>query len=102
MFMLSLFSFLYGFLAFFTILLVLMQKGKSNMGFGSVGGSNQMLFGSSGGQTLFQKITWTCCILLLGGSLILSVVRGKQGVASAYRLAYQTQEVAQSSIPEVE
>lgn len=78
MFILSLFNFLFGFLCVFIILIVLMQRGKGNMGLGSLGGNNQILFGSSGGQDVFQKITWTCCFLLLAGSLVLSVSRGKQ------------------------
>ncbi len=49
------------------------------IGLGSMGGGNQMLFGSSGGQDVFQKITWILCALLLGGSLCLSVLKGKYG-----------------------
>ena len=47
------------------------------MGLGSMGGGNQMLFGSSGGQDIFQKTTWILCALLLVGSLGLSVLKGK-------------------------
>ena len=61
------------------VFLVLLQKGKGNMGLGSMGGGNQMLFGSSGGQDIFQKITWILCALLLVGSLTLSVFKGKYG-----------------------
>lgn len=79
MFIISLLTFFYGFLCFFTILLVLIQRGKGNMGLGNVGGSNQAIFGSSGGQDIFQKITWICLILLLGGSLTLAVLKARQG-----------------------
>ena len=77
MFLLSFFNVFYGFLCVFIVLMVLIQRGKGNMGLGSVGGSNQMLFGSSGGQDVFQKITWICCVLLLIGSLVLAISRGK-------------------------
>ena len=82
MFIISLLSTLYGFLCLFIILLVLIQKGKSSMGLGNMGGSNQLLFGSSGGQDIFQKITWICCFLLLIGSLFLAIYKGKYGSRS--------------------
>ncbi|MBV8660999.1 MAG: preprotein translocase subunit SecG, partial [Candidatus Dependentiae bacterium] len=65
----SLFTFLYSLMCCLIILLVLVQRGKGNMGLGSMGGGNQMLFGSSGGQDIFQKTTWILCALLLVGSL---------------------------------
>ena len=82
MFIISLLSCLYGIVCFFIILLVLIQRGKGNMGLGNLGGNNQMLFGSSGGQDIFQKITWVCCIFLLAGSLILAIYYGKQSYGS--------------------
>jgi preprotein translocase subunit SecG len=77
MFILSVLTVLYGILCALIILLVLIQRGKGNMGLGNVGGNNQMLFGSSGGQDVFQKVTWMCCFLLLSGSLVLAISRGK-------------------------
>jgi preprotein translocase subunit SecG len=91
MFILSLFSVFYGILCLFIVLLVLIQRGKGNMGLGNMGGGNQAIFGSSGGQDIFQKITWFCLTLLLGGSLILCVLRGKEGAGS-----YQTRNPRQS------
>ncbi len=82
MFIISLFTAFYGILCLLIILLVLMQRGKGNMGMGSLGGGNQAIFGSSGGQDIFQKITWVFLILLLGGSLILAVLRGKESKTS--------------------
>ena len=79
MFILSLFTFFYGFLCLLTILLVLIQKGKGNMGLGNTGGGNQAIFGSSGGQDIFQKITWGCLVILLSGSLVLALLKGRQG-----------------------
>lgn len=61
---------LYFFVCVLLILIILIQKTKSSMGLGGFGGGSQMLFGGSGGQDLFQKITW-----FLGGSfMVLSFV----------------------------
>jgi len=79
----SLLTTVYGLMCCFIVLLVLIQKGKGNMGLGSMGGGNQMLFGSSGGQDIFQKLTWILCALLLIGSLSLSVLKGKYGSSRA-------------------
>jgi protein translocase SecG subunit len=57
--------------------LVLIQRGKGGLGAGYLGSSNQMLFGSSGGQDIFQKTTWILCAILLGGSLILSISKAR-------------------------
>jgi len=75
---------LYGFLCLLIVLLVLIQRGKGNMGLGNLGGNNQMLFGSSGGQDIFQKITWLCCFFLLAGSLVLAISRGKYAHSSMH------------------
>ena len=77
----SLITGLYGLMCCLIVFLVLLQKGKGNMGLGSMGGGNQMLFGSSGGQDIFQKITWILCALLLLGSLSLSVLKNKYGAS---------------------
>lgn len=79
MFLVSMLTFLYGFVCFLTVLLVLIQRGKGSMGLGNVGGGNQALFGSSGGQDMFQKMTWICLVILLAGSMFLSIAKGKYG-----------------------
>lgn len=66
---------LFTLLCLFLILIVLIQKGKSSMGLGSLGGGTQMLFGGSGGQDLFQKTTWIMVALFMGGSLILAMMK---------------------------
>jgi preprotein translocase subunit SecG len=77
--------------ALFMILLILMQKGKGGMGLGSMGGGNQMLFGSSGGQDLFQKATWVLGALLIFGSLGLAIWKTKQvGVSTAMLRSHST------------
>lgn len=65
-------------MCFFLILIILIQQGKGNMGFGSMGGATQMIFGGSGGQDIFQKITWVLGALLMGGSLFLSIMKSTQ------------------------
>lgn len=62
-------------LCFMLIGIILIQKGKGGMGIGNLGGSSQMLFGGSGGQDLFQKITWVFAALFMGGSLALSIMK---------------------------
>ena len=86
MFILSILSVLFSVSCMFAILMILIQRGKGNMGLGNVGGNNQMLFGSSG-QDIFQKITWIFCAVLLIGSFTLSILRAKQ---AGYRpMSYQ-------------
>lgn len=70
--------FVYIFICFFLVLIILIQKGKSSMGLGNLGGSTQMLFGGSGGQDIFQKITWVLTAIFLGGSLILAIMKTSQ------------------------
>lgn len=57
------------------ILLVLIQKGKSSLGIGSIGGGNQMLFGGSGGQDVFQKTTWVLGAIFMLGSFALALLK---------------------------
>lgn len=61
------------------ILIVLIQKSKSSMGIGSIGGGNQMIFGASGGQDIFQKATWVLGGLFMAGSLVLALMKSHQG-----------------------
>lgn len=75
---------LFGFLTFGFIILsllltfiIFLQKGKSSLGIGNIGGSNQMLFGGSGGQDLFQKITWVLLALFMASSLGLSIMKSR-------------------------
>jgi len=60
------------------MLLIMVQKGKSSMGLGSLGGGAQMLFGGSGGQDIFQKITWVLGALFMASSLILALMKGRE------------------------
>ena len=69
---------LYTLSCFILILLVLLQKGKGSMGLGNLGGGAQLLFGGSGGQDLFQKVTWVLGAIFMIGSLGLSLMKGSQ------------------------
>lgn len=82
---------LYGFLltlyiinCILLVLLVLVQKGKSSMGIGTFGGGSQMLFGGSGGQDIFQKITWGLGAIFMVGSLALALMKSNQAKQFAY------------------
>jgi protein translocase SecG subunit len=77
MFLFALLSFIFAIFMVFLILIVLIQKGKGSLGIGNLGGGNQMLFGGSGGQDLFQKITWGLGAILIFGSLGLAVWKTK-------------------------
>jgi protein translocase SecG subunit len=61
----------------FLIFMIFLQKGKSSLGLGSLGGGSQMLFGGSGGQDVFQKITWVLVTFFLVGSLGLALYKNK-------------------------
>lgn len=74
----GLLTFLYTFACLLLILIVLIQKGKSSMGIGTMGGGAQMLFGGSGGQDFLQKITWGLGAVFIGGSLLLSIIKTSQ------------------------
>lgn len=81
------------------ILLVLIQKGKGSMGLGSMGGGTTMLFGGSGGQDLFQKITWALGAILMGGSLLLGLMKS----SSLYQAKYlNVGEQAADNVPAAE
>ena len=70
---------LFAFICFLLVLLILIQQGKGGLGLGSLGGGAQMLFGGSGGQDIFQKITWVLGGIFMFGSLILALLKSKYG-----------------------
>ena len=69
---------LYIIVCVFLVLIVLIQKGKSSIGLGGLGGGGQALFGGGGGQDIFQKITWILVGIFLLGSLTLSLMKTSQ------------------------
>jgi preprotein translocase subunit SecG len=68
-------------LCFLIVLIILIQKGKGSIGIGGLGGGAQMLFGGSGGQDLFQKITWIMVALFMSGSLVLAIMKSSGGMS---------------------
>lgn len=72
---------LFIFLCVLLVLIILVQKGKGSIGIGGLGGGAQMLFGGSGGQDLFQKVTWIMVALFMSGSLVLAIMKSTGGMA---------------------
>lgn len=68
----------YIFLCTVLMLLIMVQKGKSSMGLGSLGGGAQMLFGGSGGQDIFQKLTWILGTIFMASSLALAILKSRE------------------------
>lgn len=74
------------------IFIILLQKGKSSIGLGSLGGGSQLLFGGSGGQDVLQKATWIMGALFMSGSLFLALL--KKPTVSQVLERLQAQEIA--------
>lgn len=68
----------YIFIATLIIILVFVQPSKSSMGLGAMGGGTQMLFGGSGGQNIFQKITWFLATMFMILSLGLALMKSSK------------------------
>ncbi len=98
----GLLTFLFSFSCIILILLILVQKGKGSIGIGTLGGSNQMLFGSSGGQDLFQKITWFLGAVLIGGSLGLSIMKAKNSGIKEFAPMSQQMPTKSSEVEDLE
>lgn len=74
-------SFLVSIFVFLSIILgvlVLLQQGKGDMGLGSLSNSTQTLFGGSGGQTFFEKLTWILGAIFILGALSLTVLKQRE------------------------
>lgn len=74
----TLLTIIYAFLTVFSVIIVLIQRGKNSSGMGRMGGGSQMLFGASGGQDVLQKTTWIIAALIMGGCLTLGVIKSRQ------------------------
>ncbi len=75
---------LYVFNCILLVMVIMIQKSKSSMGLGGLGGGTQMLFGGSGGQDIFQKTTWVLSAIYMFGSLALSIMKSKESRAFKY------------------
>jgi protein translocase SecG subunit len=78
--MLLLLTILFVILVVVLVFFILIQQGKGDMGLGGApsSGTNQMLFGGSGGQEFFEKMTWFLGALFIFGSLGLTVLKSKE------------------------
>jgi protein translocase SecG subunit len=95
---------LFVILCFFLGLAILIQQGKGDMGLGGLGGGSQMLFGGSGGQEFFEKITWIMGALFIFGSLGLALMKSKDLETSRLQKVVvpvaQTQTLPQAQLPQ--
>ena len=68
------------------VISVLLQSGKGAEISASFGGSSQTVFGSSGGQNFFQKLTYTLAGIFMVTSLTLTILpsRLKKSVLEVY------------------
>ena len=92
----------YIFLSVLLALLILIQKGKGNMGLGNIGGGTQMLFGGSGGQDIFRKITWVLGAIFMAGSLMLAIMKTKESKQFKYALYKNQQQATSQAVEETQ
>ncbi len=59
------------------VIAVLLQSGKGAEISATFGGSSQTVFGSSGGQNFFQKLTYALAAVFMITSLTLTILPGK-------------------------
>ena len=83
---------------FFLVVIILMQKGKSGLGMGALGGGAQMIFGGGGGQDLFQKTTWVLGTIFITGAMLLSLMKSSEHKKFRYLAPNQT--ITQPVIPQ--
>lgn len=84
--MITLLMTFFAILCFLLAISIFIQQGKGDMGLGSLGGGSQMLFGGSGGQEFFEKITWIMGVLFMVGALGISILKTTSRGDEASRL----------------
>lgn len=84
--MYTLLMIIYVVLSLFLMLFIYIQSGKGDMGLGGLSRGSQTLFGGSGGQEFFEKVTWVLGAMFMLGALWLGVVksRGSETLLSKY------------------
>lgn len=87
-------------LCFSLALAILIQQGKGDMGLGGLGGGGQMLFGGSGGQELFEKITWIMGALFIIGALGLAILKSKQTYSTRIKYPAPIEKTQQNNLPQ--
>ena len=80
--MTTFFMVLFVILCVFLAISILLQQGKGDMGLGGLGGGGQMLFGGSGGQEFFEKMTWIMGVIFILGALGLTLLKTREIGAS--------------------
>ncbi|MFA5075031.1 MAG: preprotein translocase subunit SecG [Candidatus Babeliales bacterium] len=90
---------LFTILCMLLIVAVLIQQGKGDMGLGGLGGGSQMLFGGSGGQEFFQKVTWVMGAIFIMGSLGLAILKSKHLETSRAKLTPISRQASQPELP---
>ncbi len=80
----------------FLILLVVMQKNYGGFWSGPSGSDSVMLFGGNQGADILQKLTWIFGLLLIFGSLSLSIYEASSSKVSKF---YIKEVAAETTIP---
>ncbi len=61
------------------LLSILIQQSRGEIGFGATPSKGtQIIFGGSGGQEFFEKITWTLGIIFLASCIAMSYFQSKE------------------------
>jgi len=83
------------------VISVLLQSGKGAEISASFGGSSQTVFGSSGGQNFFQKLTYTLAGIFMVTSLTLTLLpsKTKKSVFEGFTPPASQSSAPQSSAP---
>ncbi len=75
--MMTLITVIHIFTVLLLVIAVLLQSGKGAEISATFGGSSQTVFGSSGGQNFFQKLTYTLAAIFGATSLALTLLPSK-------------------------
>jgi preprotein translocase subunit SecG len=90
---------LFVILCFFLAIAILIQQGKGDMGLGGLGGGGQMLFGGSGGQDFFEKITWIMGAIFILGALGLTILKSRESEKSRISYAATSTQKTERKVP---
>ena len=80
--MFNILIFLFTFLAILLVSVILLQPGKGDMGLSGLAREGQMLFGGSGGQNFFEKVTWAMGLTFMMGALALTLLGTREASSS--------------------
>ncbi len=97
--MVTFFMILFVILCFFLALFILLQQGKGDMGLGGLSGGSQALFGGSGGQEFFERVTWVMVAIFIAGSLGLTIFKSRATQVTRVTLPAQAQQQPTQQVP---